>query len=98
MPGWLSSVGSGPPTWMHSNATSTAWINRRQRNSQRKREQGKEDDDSRSVHTGSRQRGADTKGESWSKEGCQVDTHSCPRTPPLAGESLGSADRPCTSS
>src|SRR6202795_449529 len=27
MPGWLSSVGSGPLTWMLSNATSTAWIN-----------------------------------------------------------------------
>ena len=27
MPGWLSSVGSGPLTSMRSNATSTAWIN-----------------------------------------------------------------------
>ena len=27
MPGWLSSAGSGPLTWMLSNATSTAWIN-----------------------------------------------------------------------
>jgi hypothetical protein len=27
MPGWLRSVGSGPLTWMLSNATSTAWIN-----------------------------------------------------------------------
>ena len=26
MPGWLSSAGSGPLTWMLSNATSTAWI------------------------------------------------------------------------
>src|SRR6266853_3832707 len=31
MPGWLSSVGSGPLTWMLSNATSTAWINQHQR-------------------------------------------------------------------
>jgi len=28
---WLRSAGSGPLTWMLSNATSTAWINRRQR-------------------------------------------------------------------
>ena len=27
MPGWLRSAGSGPLTWMLSNATSTAWIN-----------------------------------------------------------------------
>ena len=26
MPGWLRSAGSGPLTWMLSNATSTAWI------------------------------------------------------------------------
>ncbi len=25
MPGWLRSAGSGPLTWMLSNATSTAW-------------------------------------------------------------------------
>ena len=31
MSGWLSSVGSGPLTWMLSNATSTAWINQHQR-------------------------------------------------------------------
>src|ERR1700694_2162656 len=31
MPGWLRSVGSGPLTWMLSNATSTAWIDRHQR-------------------------------------------------------------------
>src|SRR5215470_1422251 len=30
MPGWLDSAGSGPLTWMLSNATSTAWINRQQ--------------------------------------------------------------------
>src|ERR1700732_3955257 len=30
MPGWLRSVGSGPLTWMLSNATSTAWINQHQ--------------------------------------------------------------------
>src|ERR1035441_7409415 len=31
MPGWLRSAGSGPLTWMLSNATSTAWIDRHQR-------------------------------------------------------------------
>src|ERR1022692_3294816 len=31
MAGWLSSVGSGPLTWMLSNATSTAWISQHQR-------------------------------------------------------------------
>ena len=31
MPGWLRSVGSGPLTWMLSNATSTAWISQHQR-------------------------------------------------------------------
>src|SRR5436309_6662801 len=31
MPGWLRSAGSGPLTWMPSNATSTAWINQHQR-------------------------------------------------------------------
>src|SRR5437899_135649 len=31
MPGWLGSVGSGPITWMLSNATSTAWINQQER-------------------------------------------------------------------
>ena len=31
MPGWLRSVGSGPLTWMPSNATLTAWINQHQR-------------------------------------------------------------------
>src|SRR6266571_2377484 len=31
MPGWLRSVGSGPLTWMLSNATSTTWINQHQR-------------------------------------------------------------------
>ena len=30
MPGWLRSAGSGPLTWMLSNATSTAWINQHQ--------------------------------------------------------------------
>src|SRR6266849_7226756 len=39
MPGWLSSVGSGPLTWMLSNATSTAWINQHQR----KGRQGEDD-------------------------------------------------------
>src|SRR5437870_580578 len=31
MPGWLRSAGSGPLTWMRSNATSTGWISRHQR-------------------------------------------------------------------
>jgi len=31
MPGWLGSVGSGPLTWMLSNATSTAWNSQHQR-------------------------------------------------------------------
>src|SRR5215213_10187307 len=31
MPGWLRSVGSGPLTWMLSNATSTTWISQHQR-------------------------------------------------------------------
>src|SRR6266496_1229718 len=31
MPGWLRSAGSGPLTWMLSNATSTAWISQHQR-------------------------------------------------------------------
>src|ERR1700722_10966179 len=39
MPGWISSGGSGPITWMLSNASWTAWKNQRQR----KRRQGKED-------------------------------------------------------
>src|SRR5213076_2411598 len=39
MPGWLRSAGSGPLTWMLSNATSTAWISQHQR----KGRQGKDD-------------------------------------------------------
>src|SRR5216683_4054377 len=39
MPGWSSSAGSGPLTWMLSNATSTAWINQHQR----KGRQGEDD-------------------------------------------------------
>src|SRR5216684_4584725 len=39
MPGWLRSAGSGPLTWMLSNATSTAWINQHQR----KGRQGEDD-------------------------------------------------------
>src|SRR5271166_4067310 len=42
MPGWLRSVGSGPLTWMLSNATSTAWINpERKAQHQRKARQRK---------------------------------------------------------
>src|SRR5207237_10774465 len=40
MPGWLRSVGSGPLTWMLSNATSTAWISQHQRKEGR---QGEDD-------------------------------------------------------
>src|SRR5437879_1442012 len=44
MPGWLRSVGSGPLTWMLSNATSTAWINQHQGpRHQPKARQGEED-------------------------------------------------------
>ena len=39
MPGWLPSAGSGPLTWMLSNATSTAWISQHQR----KGRQGEDD-------------------------------------------------------
>src|SRR6266481_5756412 len=39
MTGWLSSAGSGPLTWMLSNATLTAWINQHQR----KGRQGEDD-------------------------------------------------------
>jgi hypothetical protein len=60
MPGWLRSVGSGPLTWMPSNATSTAWINQHER----KGRPGENGDRSRAVRTGSRQRGAGTKGRS----------------------------------
>src|ERR1700734_102524 len=42
MPGWLRSAGSGPLTWMLSNATSTAWIAPKNINRpQRKGRQGK---------------------------------------------------------
>src|SRR6266536_1841606 len=85
MPGWLRSVGSGPLTWMLSNATWTTWINQHQR----KGRQGEEDDRSRAVHTGSGQRSAGTKGRR------EVDAHSRQRTAPLAGKSLAGADRSC---
>src|ERR1700688_881594 len=39
MTGWLGSAGSGPITWMLSNATSTAWISQHQR----KGRQGEDD-------------------------------------------------------
>src|SRR6267142_4319370 len=32
MLGWFRSVGSGPPMWMLSNGTSTAWTSQRERN------------------------------------------------------------------
>src|SRR6266513_4525851 len=84
MPGWLRSVGSGPLTWMLSNATSTAWINQRER----KGRQGEEDDQSLAVRTGASQRRAGTKG--WR----EVDAHSRQRIAPLAGKSLASTYRP----
>src|SRR5215471_2698051 len=40
MTGWRSSAGSGPLTWMLSNATSTAWAKIKQH--QRKRRQGED--------------------------------------------------------
>src|SRR6266446_3737296 len=86
MPGWLRSVGSGPLTWMLSNATSTTWINQHQR----KGRQGEEDDRSRAVRTGYGQGGAGTKGRR------EVDAHSRQRTAPLAGKSLAGAHRPGT--
>src|SRR5262249_12662857 len=56
------------------------------------RRKGEEDDRSRGVHTGSRLRGAGTKGPRR-----QVDAHSRPRTAPPAGKSLAGADRPTAS-
>ena len=38
MPGWLRSAGSGPLTWMLSNATSTAWINRQHQTKKKTKE------------------------------------------------------------
>src|SRR6266566_4051948 len=84
MPGWLRSVGSGPLTWMLSNATSTAWIDQHER----KGRHGEKDDRSLAVRTGSGQRGAGTKG--WR----EVDAHSRPRAAPLAGKSLAGTNRP----
>src|SRR5207237_9072047 len=84
LPGWLRSGASGPRTWTLSNATSTAWINQRER----KGRQGEEDDyRSRAVHTRSCQR-AGTKG------GRELDARSRQRTASLAGKSLAGANRP----
>src|ERR1700704_5390841 len=69
---------------MLTNATSTAWINQHKR----KRRQGKEDDRSRAIRTGSGQRGAGTKGRR------EVDAHPRPRAPSPAGKSLAGAYRP----
>src|ERR1019366_8950571 len=69
---------------MLSNATSTAWIDRHHR----KGRHGEEDDHSRAVHTGSRQRGAGTKGRR------KVDAHSRPRAAPRAGKSLAALTDP----
>src|SRR5579875_227402 len=84
MPGWLRSAGSGPPTWMLSNATSIAWINQHER----KRRQREEGDRSRAIPAGSGLWGADTKGRK------EVDACSCQGATPLAGKSLASAYRP----
>src|SRR5437763_11783268 len=84
MPGWLSSAGSGPLTWMLSKATSTAWSNQ----SQGKGRQGEEDDRSRGVHAVSGQRSAGTKGRR------ELDAHSRQRTAPLAGKSLEGVSQP----
>src|SRR5260221_11580366 len=43
MPGWLRSAGSGPLTWMLSNATSTAWIAWINNQHQRIERQGEDD-------------------------------------------------------
>src|SRR5437867_860129 len=85
MPGWLRSVGSGPLTWMLSNATSTAWINQHERKG---RHGEKDDDRSLAVRTGPGQWGAGTKGRR------EVDAHSRQRTAPLAEKSLAGANRP----
>src|SRR6202047_1215413 len=53
--------------------------------------EGEEGDRSRAVHTGSGQRGADTKGRR------EVDAHSRPRTALRAGKSLAGAYRPSAS-
>src|SRR5690348_14033913 len=94
MPGWPSSAGSGPHTWMLSNAISTAWITLKKikpkkiKPQQRKGRQGEKNDLSRSIHAGPGQRGAGT------KERREVDAHSRQRTAPFAGKSLGGAYRP----
>ena len=76
MSGWLSSAGSGPPTSMLSNATSTAWI---------PAHRGKEDEeetmsDREKYAPGSRHRGAGPQGRR------EVDAHPRPRPAPPAGE------------
>src|ERR1700704_2854025 len=44
MPGWISSTGSGPITWMRWNGTSTAWNVHHQRGQhQRKAREGEDD-------------------------------------------------------
>src|SRR5437016_9574687 len=79
---------------MLSNATSTAWIvNSMDHQHQRKGRQGKEDDRSRAVRTGSGQRGAGTKGPGTNGRR-EVDAHSRQRTAPPAGKSLAGAHRP----
>src|SRR4029077_15649710 len=47
MPGWVRSAGSGPLTWMLSNATSTAWSSQHHRNGK----QGKEDAAQTAIET-----------------------------------------------
>src|SRR5260370_21999997 len=60
-------------------------------NTNEKEDKEKIGDRSRAVRTGSRQRGAGTKGRR------EVDAHSRQRTAPLAGKSLAGANRPSAS-
>src|SRR5689334_3488498 len=84
MNGWLNSADSGTLTWMRSSATSTAWMNQHQL----RRRRGDSDDLSRTIHTGSRQRGRNTEG------GRKVDTDSGQRTAAPTGKSVAGADGP----
>src|SRR6185369_456665 len=85
--GWLNPVGSGPLTWMLSNATSTAWINQHPQ----KRSQGEKDDRSPAVRTGPGQRGTDT------KRRREMDAGSHQGTTPRTRKSLAGDYRPSAS-
>src|SRR4029453_2031354 len=84
MPGWRSSVGSGPPTSMRSSATSIACTHPHER----RRSQGERDDPSRGVRTGPGQRGAGTEGRG------EVDARPRQGAAPFAGEGLAGPHRP----